>query len=816
MELLVRYVKENPVRRGERLCHLKVVLSVDDLDRCEPNTIMDVIRCIQMFLIEPAPEQRQGPGAGESAGGADGTAAAPVPWPISVLLFIDPAVVEPAIEAAFKENGVLVSGRSYLEKILQLLFVLPLDPVVQHAITRSFVQAEGARPDESELSKVWLHAGRVGNRKPSPGAAVAAHVASENRGHLDALFPDVVHRAQGRDSLQRWQQSLRAEHLRGLQVSHWVHRAWSAEVLRPSLGDGQGQLLAKVSAAGFSPRQIKRVWNTWLLITQLAARMDECWPFVNLLDQREQTQPGTAASPPAAKKRHQGLGHDGTAGSVGASSGGSMAANLRHCLYWALVADRWPVRAALMLSASDAIAAIEVGSKSFERLASWLESRAAADAQRVARELCKEFASADWCEVDDVDQGEYLTVSVRASEAARIWLEVEKSIPPTLADVLIGLLTNADDGVADTDSAGLGKLRLFFCDVAETLIGRLKRAAAAGSTAASKLFQIAGGSADFQRVFTTDSHGGAGFARWLTLALLDPGEHAGTAGLFHWLRQMKTKEHIKLSWHAEAKDLTMRAAKEHSGIHLIPDHQARRIGSEAWSKAMAFKAPGAADTGDVFSFGGHGFKQAAVAAAQQKHAVQQRRHRRTRQPYAKTAVVRCFVDPAVLAKLARRGGGADGGGAGSSDDGDWLADEQTLLDYLQAGRVLDKSERSRERGHFLLRLAAAEPSDEGYKGVKQAALGELRSGVLLSAAQDHAGGNVWHVAATLSSASSVASFKTELLDNARRGPSSDWAALLKRVESVDNAGACSAAQISGGSTAQSSSRGAARPRASVG
>ena len=39
-------------------------------------------------------------------------------WPIVVLLFMDPSVVEPAIQEA--SNGVIANPREYLEKIIQV------------------------------------------------------------------------------------------------------------------------------------------------------------------------------------------------------------------------------------------------------------------------------------------------------------------------------------------------------------------------------------------------------------------------------------------------------------------------------------------------------------------------------------------------------------------------------------------------------------------------------------------------------------------------------------------------------------------------
>jgi hypothetical protein len=43
-------------------------------------------------------------------------------WPIVVLLFMDPSVVEPAIKEA--SNGVITSPRKYLEKIIQVKLLM--------------------------------------------------------------------------------------------------------------------------------------------------------------------------------------------------------------------------------------------------------------------------------------------------------------------------------------------------------------------------------------------------------------------------------------------------------------------------------------------------------------------------------------------------------------------------------------------------------------------------------------------------------------------------------------------------------------------
>ena len=61
-----------------------------------------------MFLVDPTP--------GTRTHLFDGL---PEWWPIVVLLFFDPNVVEAAIEKAYKD-GATINGRDYLRKLIQV------------------------------------------------------------------------------------------------------------------------------------------------------------------------------------------------------------------------------------------------------------------------------------------------------------------------------------------------------------------------------------------------------------------------------------------------------------------------------------------------------------------------------------------------------------------------------------------------------------------------------------------------------------------------------------------------------------------------
>ena len=55
VRLLMQFVNENPLERGGRLYHVKIILTIDDLDRCQPSTIAEVMRCIQVTTSSAFP-----------------------------------------------------------------------------------------------------------------------------------------------------------------------------------------------------------------------------------------------------------------------------------------------------------------------------------------------------------------------------------------------------------------------------------------------------------------------------------------------------------------------------------------------------------------------------------------------------------------------------------------------------------------------------------------------------------------------------------------------------------------------------------------
>ncbi|HNT74666.1 MAG TPA: P-loop NTPase fold protein, partial [Anaerolineae bacterium] len=99
--------------------HGRLVVFVDDLDRCLPDKAVEVLEAIKLFLDAPG---------------------------FIFVLGLDRAVIEEGIRVRYKEYATQIEGARYLEKIIQLPFNLP--PIDAHALT-DYIHNEtaGTLPD---------------------------------------------------------------------------------------------------------------------------------------------------------------------------------------------------------------------------------------------------------------------------------------------------------------------------------------------------------------------------------------------------------------------------------------------------------------------------------------------------------------------------------------------------------------------------------------------------------------------------------------------------------------------------------------------
>ena len=74
-----------------------------------------VMKCVSMFLVDPSSATK--PHRVKGVNISDHADQNRLWWPLLVILFFDPSVVEPAIETA---SLVPISGQDYLKKIIQV------------------------------------------------------------------------------------------------------------------------------------------------------------------------------------------------------------------------------------------------------------------------------------------------------------------------------------------------------------------------------------------------------------------------------------------------------------------------------------------------------------------------------------------------------------------------------------------------------------------------------------------------------------------------------------------------------------------------
>ena len=270
IELLVTLVQVRKVVKAGKKHEAKLLLIVDDLDRCKPRTISEVLMCIQMFLVDPGIESgaskksttndntSNGDGTpvfgccGNKTAGAHGNAdgapfllerehdawtslfydrntvlyvdpaAAPgkhtsgaSSWPVATMLLIDPTIVVQAIE---QESDVPIDGTAYLEKIINCSVAIPSD-----------ARKTGL------ISNEIIHDGEVG------GAASFVSIPQ---------------------NLPLWY------------IHHWTDDKWTALMTMKDPTMNPNQLFKEF--AFLKPRQMKRILNSWIITTYMAALVDHC------------------------------------------------------------------------------------------------------------------------------------------------------------------------------------------------------------------------------------------------------------------------------------------------------------------------------------------------------------------------------------------------------------------------------------------------------------------------------------------------------------------------------------------------------------
>lgn len=108
----------------------RIVLLIDDLDRCPPDKVVDVLEAIQLLLAENEYLEERGPKEGNKSGVIEGEdkpveAKAGPAQPFVVVLGADTRIITRALEEEYK--GILdpkrpPTGLDYLEKIIQIPF----------------------------------------------------------------------------------------------------------------------------------------------------------------------------------------------------------------------------------------------------------------------------------------------------------------------------------------------------------------------------------------------------------------------------------------------------------------------------------------------------------------------------------------------------------------------------------------------------------------------------------------------------------------------------------------------------------------------
>ena len=344
VRLLMQFVNENPLERGGRLYHVKIILTIDDLDRCQPSTIAEVMRCIQMFLVDPAPNK-----------GAD----VEWVWPLICVLFIDPAVVEPAIEASLPDNTV-ATGRDYLEKIVQLLIVLPDDPNIRREITKATIK------DLQDWTPSSLDMNDNGD------------LDRRYRGLMSAEIPTTIPATDPRRRAAA-----------NLELYHWITDAWTQLVSSapteanalaitgssgstsevgsavkrrdaPKFDTTESQLVAELHGAQLNARRMKRVLNSWLMAVHMVARID-------LAPKTMPEKPDPL--PPLDRLRRAAYEH-----AAQNLEPVRLSDLLTDILRWAMIAERWPLRAASVTLAAETICGFSKDQR--KELKLWMEKEA--------------------------------------------------------------------------------------------------------------------------------------------------------------------------------------------------------------------------------------------------------------------------------------------------------------------------------------------------------------------------------------------------------------------------------------------------------
>jgi hypothetical protein len=105
--------------------HARVVLLIDDLDRCDPDEALEVLEALRLFVTSER---------------------------VATVLGLDPRIVDIAVAARYRDAPVaiggdqraIMSGREYIRKIIQVPFVLrPLTNTQMRALARSWQLAHG-------------------------------------------------------------------------------------------------------------------------------------------------------------------------------------------------------------------------------------------------------------------------------------------------------------------------------------------------------------------------------------------------------------------------------------------------------------------------------------------------------------------------------------------------------------------------------------------------------------------------------------------------------------------------------------------------
>jgi hypothetical protein len=155
-------------RRGAELRMNRIVLYVDDLDRCSEALVVDVLRAVHLLLAFPLFVV---------------VVAVDARWVSRSLATHFPGLLSPAADGEARPPGGNASPMDYLEKIFQIPFWLrqPSEGAVKQmlrSLMRESEAGEASRGDDGAHGKPEGVAAPAGGGAPAPGAALGAAAAT--------------------------------------------------------------------------------------------------------------------------------------------------------------------------------------------------------------------------------------------------------------------------------------------------------------------------------------------------------------------------------------------------------------------------------------------------------------------------------------------------------------------------------------------------------------------------------------------------------------------------------------------------------------